>query len=86
MGGTNGERIVARNGNPYILDAYYARLEMTPEAENGDYVQFKIGDQSWTTDIAGGVPRFNTGRWSRQWSPAVSISRTGGEFALLSGL
>ncbi|KAI4114600.1 MAG: hypothetical protein LQ338_007981 [Usnochroma carphineum] len=64
VGGINGDWVEAGKdgGNPYTYDRSYNTLIITREAR-GDYVQFSIGDQSWTTSDANGVPRCQTGGW-----------------------
>jgi hypothetical protein len=57
-------------GNPYRIEGFYTTLEMTPEAQNS-YIQFTIGEQSWTTANGEGVPRCQTGGWDGDYSPVT---------------
>jgi len=67
--GTNGNEVEAGDGNPYRLQGYYNPLEMFPEAQGGDYIQFSLGDQYWRTDKGDGVPRCQVGGWDGDFSP-----------------
>lgn len=57
-------------GNPYTLVGYYDTLLVTPEAQ-GDYIQFSIGQQSWTTKDGTGVPRCQVGGWDSDFTPVA---------------
>ena len=59
----------AGDGNSYHLPGYYNDMVITPEAQGGDYVQFTIGDQSWQSSQADGVPRCEVGGWDGDYSP-----------------
>ena len=59
----------AGDGNSYHLPGYYNDMVITPEAQGGDYVQFTIGDQSWHSSQADGVPRCKVGGWDGDYSP-----------------
>ena len=52
IGGKDGQKLVAGvgGGDSYITIVYYAPLFITPEAQNGDYIQFTIAQVSWTTN------------------------------------
>lgn len=72
--GQNGVGIDAGAFDPLSFNSALPNpLVITPEAQNGDYIQFTIGSQSWTTKDNGAVPGCNTGAWSSAYSPAVSI-------------
>lgn len=53
-------------------------LAITPEARGTpkDYVQFIIGAQSWTTTTTTGSARCDTGSWTWDYSPRVSLPPT----------
>jgi hypothetical protein len=71
IGGSGGKSVEAGDNNPYDLKLYYTTLEMKPEAQGGDYIQFTLGSQSWTTNTVDGTPRCNTGGWDGDYSPSV---------------
>lgn len=70
IGGTNEQAVQAGQigGTPYDYTGYYATLAITPEAQNGDYMQFTIGSQSWQTTDNTGVPRCQTCAWDGSYS------------------
>ena len=71
IGGTaKGHAFGAGNKRPYVLSAYYTTMTMTPESQGGDYIQFTIGDQSWTThDEGDGASKCRVGDWDSKTSP-----------------
>lgn len=65
IGGTDGQ-VGAGDGNPAIVKGlYYEDLSLTPEAR-GDYIQFNLGSQSWTTKDEA----CNVGGFDSNYSPA----------------
>jgi len=61
------------DNNPYkLFGKYYDTLTIAPKAQGGDYIQFTIGSQSWTTKDSTGIPRCNTGAWDGDYAPSVS--------------
>ena len=72
IGGTNGNQVWAGDGSPYRLEnLYYGTLEFTPEAREGNYIQFTLGDQSWRTNAPGPVAHCSVGDWDGDYSPKV---------------
>ena len=67
--GANAVEAGQGGGNPYKLVGYYDTLLVTPEAQGGDYIQFSIGQQSWTTKDGTGVPRCQVGDWDSDFTP-----------------
>jgi hypothetical protein len=63
VGGTGTQSVVAGDGAPYRCKGFYEEIVMTPEAQGGDYIQFSIGSQSWTTKDSGTVPGCSVGGW-----------------------
>jgi hypothetical protein len=75
--GENGVELEAGDGNPLKFNTALPNpVVMTPEAAGHprDYIQFNFGDQAWTTSDSTGMPYCNTGGWSSDYSPAVSIA------------
>lgn len=68
-GTAKGKAVDCGDGNPYKFTGYYATMEITPEGQ-GDYIQFTIGGQSWTSKQKTGRKRCNVGGWNRPVSPA----------------
>lgn len=72
IGGTNGQDAQAGQdaANPYIYNGLYNSLSMLPESQGGDYIQFNIGTQSWTSSQTdqSQFPRCSTGDWDTSWS------------------
>ncbi|KAI4181335.1 MAG: hypothetical protein LQ346_006808 [Caloplaca aetnensis] len=64
-----GQAVLAGAGNPYVLNVYCQPMEMTPESQDGDYIQFTIGDQSWRSTTNTGTPRFEVGGWDSDVTP-----------------
>lgn len=72
--GKDGVEIEAGDKNPLRFNSALPNpIVITPEAggKPKDYVQFSVGDQSWTTTQSAGMPYCNTGGWSSDYSPAV---------------
>ena len=67
--GDNAVEAGKNGGDPYELQGYYETLFVTPEARDGDYIQFSIGQQSWTTKNGTGVPRCQVGGWDSSFTP-----------------
>lgn len=53
-------------GNPYKYEGYYNPLLLTPEIRGGDYIQFNIGKQAWTTKDTTGVRKCTVGGYELQ--------------------
>ncbi|KAL8918373.1 MAG: hypothetical protein Q9208_007392 [Pyrenodesmia sp. 3 TL-2023] len=70
-GTEDGHAAGAGDGDPYVLYAYYEPMLMTPQAQGGDYIQFKLGDQSWTTATSDGTARCQLGDWDSDYSPVA---------------
>ncbi|KAL8895447.1 MAG: hypothetical protein Q9207_008169 [Kuettlingeria erythrocarpa] len=68
-GTEKGQAVEAGDKNPYVLNAYYQPMEITPEAQDGDYIQFTLGDQSWRTSTNSGTPRCEVGDWDSDFTP-----------------
>ncbi|KAL8881308.1 MAG: hypothetical protein Q9198_001467 [Flavoplaca austrocitrina] len=62
--------VEAGDANPYHLKGYYNDLVMTPEAQ-GDYIQFALVDQYWSTTKEEGTPRCKVGGWDADFSPVA---------------
>ncbi|KAL9127037.1 MAG: hypothetical protein Q9175_007814 [Cornicularia normoerica] len=71
IGGTYGKEVEAgqKGRSPYKFEGYYSTLEITPEAQSNNYIQFTIGSQSWTTKDNKVIPRCQTGDWDGSYSP-----------------
>ena len=69
--GANAVEAGQGGGNPYNLVGYYDTLVVTPEAQGGDYIQFTMGQQSWTTKDGTGVPRCQVGEWDSELTPVA---------------
>lgn len=64
----------ASDSIPYILQAYYNPLIFTPESQGGDYIQFQLGDQHWSTTEASNTAKCDVGDWNKDTKPIVSLS------------
>lgn len=64
----------ASDSVPYVLNAYYDSLIFTPESQGGDYIQFQLGDQHWSTDQASNTAKCDVGGWNKALKPIVSLS------------
>ena len=70
IGGTaENEQVGAGDKNSYQLQAYYNTMFITPEAQGGNYIQFAIDKQAWTTEQTDGTPRCEVGGWDRDYTP-----------------
>ena len=70
IGGTgDNEQVGAGDKNSYQLTAYYNTMFITPEAQGGNYIQFAIDTQAWTTQQTEGIPRCEVGGWDRNFTP-----------------
>ncbi|RDL42547.1 uncharacterized protein BP5553_02526 [Venustampulla echinocandica] len=73
---TSGD-MEAGDPNSYKMGAvYYDTLVLTPESR-GDYIQFNLGGQSWTTkDVGAQGQKCKVGDWDSRLKP-TDYSRTG---------
>lgn len=71
--GSNGDQW-ASDSVPYVLNVYYDSLIFTPEAQGGDYIQFQLGAQHWTTDEPSDTAKCTVGGWNKDTKPIVSLS------------
>ena len=67
--------VPAGAGNPLIWNTTLPNpLVITPESQNGDYIQFAFAAQSWTTQVQTGIPNCNVGALNSEYSPDVSFT------------
>jgi len=73
-GGIGDDWEWASDKAPYALQLYYDSLLFTPESQGGDYIQFQLGAQHWSTKASSDTAKCKVGGWDGDYRPVVSLN------------
>jgi hypothetical protein len=73
-GGVGDDWEWASDEAPYTLQVYYDSMLFTPESQGGDYIQFQLGAQRWTTKQPSNTAKCDVGGWNQDFKPIVSLN------------
>ncbi|TVY18401.1 hypothetical protein LARI1_G003428 [Lachnellula arida] len=68
LSGSGGDQW-ASDSDPYVMPGYYDSLIFVPESQGGDYIQFQLGAQHWTTKDPSNTAKCDVGDWNKDTRP-----------------